>query len=107
LKGYLSTSFSASHIIQVGCESESNSLSIMCINVPKGKKCIYIPGREHELLFPHNTEIEMLSKTENQTFSCISSLYSELPDDKKERCSRYKKDNPQKITATFYDVNMI
>lgn len=55
--GYLSTSICAAAISAAACGEGG---AVMRIYVPHGKKCIYFPGREKELLFPHHIELELL-----------------------------------------------
>jgi len=37
----------------------------MRIYVPHGKKCIYFPGNEKELIFSHHIELELLVDVSN------------------------------------------
>ena len=79
--GYLSTSFYASFVVFKDCEKNMRYLRIV---VPKGFRCIYIPSLEFELLFPHNTEIEVLGirdidvLCENGIDKITSSLYEAI-----------------------------
>lgn len=67
--GYLSTSMSATLITEGACEL--NGGAIMRIHVPKGKKCIYLPGGEKELLFSHGIRLQLINILYNK-FYCLS-----------------------------------
>lgn len=56
-KGYLSTSFDDLFVSSLACVSGAKNVKVMKIHVPKGKKAVYIPSDETELLFPHNTQM--------------------------------------------------
>ena len=62
--GYLSTSINSyrySSIPDEDIKRENVKMkrAIMRIHVPKGKKAIYVPGHESELIFPHNIDLEV------------------------------------------------
>lgn len=67
--GYFSTSISATLITGGACES--NNGAVMRIYVPKGKKCIYIPGREKELLFSHGIILQLTNISYNM-YNCLT-----------------------------------
>lgn len=66
--GYLSTSMSSTLITKVRCSS--NKGAVMKIRVPRGKKCIFLPGKEYELLFPHNIQLQLINVHYNK-FYCF------------------------------------
>jgi hypothetical protein len=68
--GYLSTSFDAVHSVTAVCKTQN--MSIMKILVQKGTKCVCIPGRESEILFPHLTKLSIYSKDEADIVCQIS-----------------------------------
>ena len=39
---------------------EGGSKIMLKIRVPKGKKAIYVPGKEAELIFAHKTQLRLL-----------------------------------------------
>lgn len=57
--GYLSTSFNP-YLYSETIQKKPNA-QILKIYIPKGKKAIYIPSHEYELIFPHNIELEIMS----------------------------------------------
>jgi hypothetical protein len=67
--GYLSTTMSASLITKTQCKP--NKGAVMRIHVPKGTKCIYLPGNERELLFSHGIELKLINISHNK-FYCFS-----------------------------------
>ena len=66
--GYLSTSISAGLITEGACES--NEGAVMRIHVSRGTKCIYLPGRERELIFSHGISLQLINVTYNK-FYCL------------------------------------
>jgi len=72
-KGYLSTTMDPLHTGNAVCNeiipSNSTQGAIMKIKVPIGKKAIYLPGFEKELLFPHDIKL-ILTKFSNGKFVC-------------------------------------
>jgi hypothetical protein len=66
--GYLSTSISAAGITGAACSYKK--VAVMRIHVPKGKKCIYLPGSEKELLFSHGISLQLLNIQHNN-FYCF------------------------------------
>jgi len=56
--GYLSTSIDFNIYLEEPNTFERNTY--LRIHVPKGRKAIYIPGHETELLFPHNIILTVL-----------------------------------------------
>lgn len=55
--GYMSTSFSTVKLGDIA--KEDDKVVFLQITVPKGKKCIYIPGSETEIVFPRNTSLQI------------------------------------------------
>lgn len=63
VSGYLSTSFDEFLVSGAVCRAAKRRMKMMKIYVPKGKKAIYIPSNETELLFAHGTRMEFLRMT--------------------------------------------
>ena len=95
--GYLSTSYKSSYVTNINCNSDSYSdehkdISLLRIKVQKGKHCIYIPGKEYELIFPHKTQLNVISKKNEPLIHSID-------------CKNFK---PNKIvTKMVYDIIML
>jgi hypothetical protein len=64
--GYLSTTMSGELITKTACTENG---AVMRIHVSKGTKCIYIPGYEKELLFPHGIQLQLVKVSYN-SFYC-------------------------------------
>jgi len=67
--GYLSTSIAYYNYADI-LDKKRHKIQLLKIYVPKGKKAIFIPGRELELVFPHNIELEVLNRTD-KTFVSV------------------------------------
>jgi len=78
--GYLSTSYLASFVLK-DCVENMRYIRFV---VPKGFKCIFIPGWEYELIFPHNIEIKIFGirdiqvKCEDEKNEITSLLYEAM-----------------------------
>jgi hypothetical protein len=72
-KGYLSTTMDPLHTLNAVCNEiipfNPSQGAIMRIKVPAGKRAIYLPGREKELLFPHDIRLK-LTKFKKGKFVC-------------------------------------
>jgi hypothetical protein len=95
LKGYLSVSFSASHVVKAAFSGKK--YSIMRIFIPKGTRCVFIPSDEYELILPHNTTLMIHSKIK-ETF------YSDPVDGCKEP---FFKDSLQSVEKDVYDATVL
>lgn len=64
-KGYLSTTMDPLLASNAVCNEiikfNPKNGAIVKIKVPAGKKAIYLPGREKELLFPHDIQLSLIS----------------------------------------------
>jgi hypothetical protein len=76
---YLSTSFLASFVVHNSCLRDV--VGIMVISVPRGSRCMYIPGlisrQEYEIVFPHKTVLEIQGKA-SRDFVCSEEARSFL-----------------------------
>ena len=66
--GYLSTSIAYYNYANI-LDKKRDKIQLLKIYVPKGKKAIFIPGDELELIFPHNIELEVLNRTDKSFVS--------------------------------------
>lgn len=82
--GYLSTSIAYYNYADI-LDKKPHKIQLLKIYVPKGKKAIFIPGHELELIFPHNIELQVLNRTD-KTFVSV------------------KKEN---ITVDLYEMQML
>jgi hypothetical protein len=74
-KGYLSTTMDPLLASNAVCNSiipfDANYGAIMKIKIPAGKKAIYLPGREKELLLPHDIKL-LLTGFSKKKYVCPS-----------------------------------
>lgn len=76
IHGYCSTTFRATFAIK----SIAKGGTLFRILIPAGSKCLFIPGDEFELIFPHQTRLNIL-KSSVETFvyvDCGSSKHTDL-----------------------------
>lgn len=63
LGGYLSTSIDPNMVSYRICETMTpGSIGLMKIHVPKGARCIYIPGSESEFIFSNRSKLRLIKK---------------------------------------------
>ena len=80
VQGYLSVSYSAQRTAHVICKALNSktktSVALMRILVPKGTNCIYVPGTEHELIFPHDSTLKVISKNKQDLVCGLDENYN-------------------------------